>query len=354
MERNRSLKRLAYSLSASMLFAHTLTIAAEPVTVATYGGIWADTLNSVCAVPFTKETGIPIKMVATDNSIAQIRIQQMTKNVQWDISPTEGDGATIATKNGWLQPLDWDYIDPERKIADVARMPTAIGSVAYSVALAYRTDKVPEGKTFTGWKDFWNVAEFPGPRSLRNSPVENLEFALIADGVEPKDVYNALRADGGIDRAFKKLDEIKPAITVWWTSGQQPSQMLATGNVFYTTTFNGRVQPLQEQNVPVAIVWDGAVVEMSNYSIQKNAKNPQGAMAFMKYCWNDAKRLAQIAQRLPYSSFNNDMYEHLDEKVAANLPTYPDNLKVQFTYDAEFWAEHRQEIQARWDTWRLQ
>ena len=43
----------------------------------------------------------------------------------------------------------------------------------------------------------------------------NLEFALIADGVAPGDVYKVLATSEGVDRAFRKLDQLKPYI-VWW------------------------------------------------------------------------------------------------------------------------------------------
>src|SRR5690606_2938773 len=190
-------RKCSVGLLTALLVSPIAALAKDPVVFASYGGAWSDTIKEVCGVPFEKETGTPVKFVATDNSIAQIRIQQMTRNVQWDIGPTEGDAWLIATEQGWLEALDWDYIDPNKDIAEVARMPTAIGAVAYSVAIGYRTDKVPEGKTFTGWKDFWNVQDFPGPRSLRNSPVENLEFALIADGVAPADVYDVLATKEG-------------------------------------------------------------------------------------------------------------------------------------------------------------
>ena len=193
----------------------------KSVTIANYGGAWADTLNRICVQPFGKETGITVTQAATDDSLAQIRVQQTTKNILWDIGPTERAGLPIASKNGWLHPIDWALVDPENKLPPIARKEFAIGSIAYSTTIGVRTDKLPAGKTFTGWRDFWDVKRFPGPRTLRNSPVENLEFALIADGVKPSEVYDVLKGPGGVDRAFKKLDEIKPAITVWWTSGQQ-------------------------------------------------------------------------------------------------------------------------------------
>jgi putative spermidine/putrescine transport system substrate-binding protein len=166
-------------------------------------------------------------------------------------------------------------------------------------------------------------------------------------------VYDELRTPGGVDRAFKKLDEIKPSITVWWTTGQQPVQLLATGDVFFASAFNGRITQLQKDNVPVNMVWNGGSLNVSYYSIQKGSRNAQAAMQFMKFCWNDPQRLAEIARDLPYAGFNPDMYKYLTANEAKILPTAPENLPRQFTFDAEFWADHQKEIMARWQAWRL-
>lgn len=328
--------------------------AAEKIVWASYGGAWADVMKRVCIKPFNEQTGIEVALAATDDSMAQIRVQQMTKNILWDISPTERDSLPTGEKNGWYLPIDWKVVDPDNKLPPLARKQYAIGSVAYSTVIAYRTDKLPAGKTFRGWQDFWNVKEFPGPRSLRNSPVENLEFALIADGVDPKDVYTVLATPEGLDRAFKKLDEIRPSILVWWTSGQQPSQLLASGEVFYVTSFNGRIKQLQDDKVPVDFTFNGGSLDVSYYSIQKGAKNPAAAQQFMKYCWNDPQKLAEITRFLPYSGFHPDMDEFLSKEELSKLPTYEDNLKVQFTLNSEFWTANRRNVQTRWDAWRLQ
>jgi len=336
----------AASLTASV--AH-----AESIVLANYGGAWASLLKRVCTDPFTKQTGVDVTQAATGDSLAQIRVQQTTGNVLWDISPTEGASLPVSQRNGWLEPLDWKVIDPDNKLSPLARQPYAIGAIAYSTTIGYRTDKVPPGKTFSGWKDFWDVKDFPGPRTLRDSPMENLEFALIADGVPVSQVYDVLKAPGGVDRAFKKLDEIKPSITVWWTTGQQPVQLLATGDVFYATAFNGRITQLQKDKVPVSMIWNGASLNVSYYSIQKGAHNAHAAMEFMKFCWNDPQRLAEIARDLPYAGFNPDMYKVLSADEAKILPTAPANVPLQFTFNAQYWADNQKEITARWQAWRL-
>ena len=89
---------------------------------------------------------------------------------------------------------------------------------------------------------------------MRRSPVVNLEFALMGDGVPVDEVYALLDTDAGIARAFRKLDTIKDDI-VWWEAGAQPPQMLADGEVAMSTAYNGRIfnaQVLEEQ--PFVIV----------------------------------------------------------------------------------------------------
>ena len=41
-----------------------------------------------------------------------------------------------------------------------------VPNIVYATVIAYNTDKFPEGKQPRSWADFWNVEEFPGPRSL--------------------------------------------------------------------------------------------------------------------------------------------------------------------------------------------
>lgn len=54
--------------------------------------------------------------------------------------------------------------------------------------------------------------KYPGKRALRSGPKITLEVALMGDGVDAKDVYKVLGTPEGLNRAFKKLDSIKPNI----------------------------------------------------------------------------------------------------------------------------------------------
>ena len=89
--------------------------------------------------------------------------------------------------------------------------PYYVGGDAFSTVVAWNTKTYGEAGP-QNWVDFWDVKKFPGTRSYRNTVT--LEPALIADGVPIDQVYAVLSAPGGIERAIKKLEELKPHIAV--------------------------------------------------------------------------------------------------------------------------------------------
>src|SRR6185437_4806523 len=87
---------------------------------------------------------------------------------------------------------------------------------------------------------FLGREEVSGKRSYRKSVAGALEPALMADGVPADKVYEVLSAPGGIERAIKKIKELKPNIAVWWASGAQHAQLMKDGEVDMITGWNGR------------------------------------------------------------------------------------------------------------------
>ena len=85
------------------------------------------------------------------------------------------------------------------------------GITSYSLGtnLVYRKDKFPNGGP-QSWADFWDVKKFPGSRCFYDRSFSCLAFALLADGVPADKLYPM-----DVDRAFRKMSEIKPHIKVW-------------------------------------------------------------------------------------------------------------------------------------------
>jgi hypothetical protein len=89
------------------------------------------------------------------------------------------------------------------------------------------------------------------PKANLEGAKYTLEFALMADGVPVKDVYKVLASKEGQDRAFKKLDELKPNIQ-WWEAGAQPPQRVRLEHhvvVHHEQAVAGRGQETADQQV---------------------------------------------------------------------------------------------------------
>lgn len=342
------------ALILSATFAAGTAFADESLTYAGSGGGLAQVMKGVFDDPFTAATGINVNALATSDRASALKAMQVAGSTIWDVTELNPVEYATASLSGWLEPLDWAVIDPNGALPDNAKLADAGIAATYSTVMAVRTDELPEGKQMTSWADFWDVEAFPGGRALQNQPIDNLEFALIADGVAAADVYTVLATQEGQDRAFAKLDEIKPHITAWWTAGAQPVQMLSDGEVAFTSAYNGRITKLAAEGIPVEINWNGGGIKPSYVAIVKGSENVEAGQKYISFMMTDPARAAQFASMVPYPGLVNGLYDHIDPAIGASMPTHPDNVASQFVTDALFWGQHLDQLKERWEDWILE
>ncbi|MCB1972450.1 MAG: extracellular solute-binding protein, partial [Geminicoccaceae bacterium] len=170
-----------------------------------------------------------------------------------------------------------------------------IPQIIYSTAFAYRTDAFQNGEQPKTMADVFDLEKFPGKRTLQKSPVNNLEWALIADGVPVGEVYDVLDTPEGVDRAFAKLDTIKSEV-IWWTEGAVPAQLLADGEVVFGTGFNGRLfSAIEEEGQPLAMIWDGQAMDIDGWAIPADGAHIEDVKKFLRFA-TDTQRLADQAK----------------------------------------------------------
>jgi putative spermidine/putrescine transport system substrate-binding protein len=290
---------------------------------------------------------------ATDNKVmveqganfAKLKAMVKSGNVQWDAAEAVSmDLVIVGEKEGILEPIDYSIIKKDDLISSAIH-PYGVGMAFYSTVMAYRIEKYPSGPK--NWKDFWDVKKFPGPRALENNPYNNLEFALMADGVSPDKLYPL-----DVDRAFRSLDRIKPHVKVWWTSGAQPAQLLTDKEVDMTSAWNGRIYAIVKKGAKVETVWNQAMIQSSAWVVPKGAKNGKLAMELIDYL-HDPKRQACFAKIVAYPGPNKKAFEYLDAEFGNSLPTFPKNYEQQVAVNYQWWVENRDKVQERWDTWLL-
>ena len=222
-----------------------------------------------------------------------------------------------------------------------------VGFFVWSTALAYNADKLKAAPS--GWADFWDVKKFPGKRGMRKGAHYNLEFALMADGVAPKDVYKVLGTKASQDRAFKKLDELKPNIQ-WWEAGAQPPQFLVAGDVVMSTAYNGRISAAQKEGKNLKVVWNGSIYDLDYWAIPKGTPNKALAEKYIAYTLTP-KPQESYAEHISYGPANLAAIKSLDAKTLANLPNSPANGKNAVLQDIAFWTDHSDELEQRFSAW---
>ena len=97
------------------------------------------------------------------------------------------------------------------------------------------------------WATLWDVARYPGQRAFFRGPRLTLELALLADGVPPGKIYSQLSTQAGIDRAFRKLSQLRPYI-IWWKSPSEAYHILQEQTVLMGITPSGIILSPQTRN----------------------------------------------------------------------------------------------------------
>jgi putative spermidine/putrescine transport system substrate-binding protein len=309
------------------------------------GGALDEAQRKVFSNPFEKETGIKVIHTAPTN-FAKLKAMVETGNVEWDITELPPRDMVRAVKLGYLEPIDYTVVKKADLLPEAA-LPYALGGGYYSTILAYNTNKFPKGKHPQSWAEFWDVKKFPGRRSLRNSPADTLEIALLADGVASDKLYPL-----DVDRAFKSLDRIKSHIAVWWTVGAQPAQLLTDKEVDLATSWNGRITDIQRKGAPVEIEWNQEILSLSYYGVVKGAKHKMNAMKYLAFRQRP-DRQAEWIKTLPYPGASKSIFKYVTPELAKVLPTYPEHLKNAARVNFEWWLENADKVQERWNAWML-
>ncbi|MFT4192242.1 MAG: polyamine ABC transporter substrate-binding protein [Comamonas sp.] len=344
MQPSNTLRTLC-ALSAAALLS--LGASAKDLTVVNFGGANGNAQKIAYVQTFEQATGNKIIGVEYNGEQAKVKAMVEAGRTTWDVVEVETGDLTRGCDEGLYEKIDWAKVGPKADFIPEAVTECGVGTFVWSTVLAYDSSKLKTAPT--SWADFWDVKKFPGKRGMRKQALYNLEFALMADGVAPKDVYKVLATKAGVDRAFKKLDEIKPYIQ-WWEAGAQPPQFLVAGDVVMSTAFNGRIDAAKREGKPLNVVWNGGIYDLDYWVIPKGTPNKDLAYDFIKHA-SAADHQAVYAQNIAYGPVNVNALKKLDAKTAADLPSAPANAAVGVLMGGEFWTDHGEELQQRFTAW---
>jgi putative spermidine/putrescine transport system substrate-binding protein len=315
--------------------------------IATFGGTMQETQQRAYFEPFEKATGIKVKAFAGSDP-TKIKAMVETKNIEWDLAQlSRGTILNLMKTGDYFERIDYSLVNDG--VDKAYRFEYGLEMLVWAQVLAYRTDAT-KGATPSGWADFWDTKKFPGDRAMvgtGNGGWPELEFALMASGVEPDKLYPI-----DIDRAFASYDKIKKDVIKWWDTGAMPVQLLTDREVVMTSVWNGRMAALQAAGVPAQISWPQGLLKRDAWGIPKGAANATNAQKFVAYS-TMAIPQARISLGIPYGSVNNDSNKYIPDERQKVLPSSPAIKSQLVTYNYDWWIDNRATVINRFNKWLL-
>ncbi|MGY8638510.1 ABC transporter substrate-binding protein [Bradyrhizobium sp. 14AA] len=336
-------------LAVGALAPAKVAFAGDQLTVTSAGGAYQAAERKVYFEPFSKATGVKITEDEYNFELAKIRSMVETKTVSWDVVEAYGSMTLRMCTEGIIETIDWKKLGLERTtLMGADTQDCGVPTMAAATVVAYDKDKLPNSPMTIA--DLFDTQKFPGKRGLWKDPVGNLEWALIADGVPIKDVYEVLNTPEGVDRAFKKLDTIKKDV-VWWTAGAQPPQLLADGQVVMTAAWNGRIaDAVKNSGRHFEIMWDAATMGYNYWVIPKGDPRRDDAYKFIAFA-SSPQPQANLTAYIPYGPANKDAIALVDPAILPNLPNSPNHMVRAVWSNLPFWVEKGDELHQRFTAW---
>jgi putative spermidine/putrescine transport system substrate-binding protein len=303
------------------------------------GGPSGESIEKGYLEPFTKESDIKV-VRENPSGLGKLRAMVEAGSVTSILLELSSPELEQAKALDLVEPLDWEAIAPE-PIFEEARDEKGYGYQYYSTIMAWREDaKAPQS-----WQDFWNVEEFPGKRALPDYAAYILPMALLADGVPLEELYPL-----DLDRAFASLEKIKDDVAVWWQAGAQPPQLLQDNEVQYAVAWSGRVAGQEG----IDYTFEDGQLDIAFFVVPKGASPEAMEVANgILYEMSVPENQAVAADVVSYTGNSPDLEPLLPKDRIEQFPTTAANKDVQFLSDANWWFENAEEVETRWQEFKL-
>jgi len=344
---------------------------ADSLTIVSWGGAYSNSQLQAYHNPYSSMTGTEIvNDESSAEAVAKLRAMNEANNVTWDVVDVVAADAMRLCDEGLALEIDADSqlaaapdgTPASEDFGDLLVSDCFIPQIVYSTTFGYRTDVAAwNGATPADVCAVFDTDGFPGKRALEKRPINNMEWALICDGVAKDDVYDVLSTDEGVTQALAKLATIRDDV-IWWSAGAETPQLLADSEAVMGSTYNGRLfSVIEEQKQPVAMLWDAQVFDLDGWIIPTGLDPAREARAlhYVKFA-TDTQRLADQSKFISYGPARASSaplvgkHAELGIEMAPHMPTDPNNAKNTFLYNYEWWADNRDDMDAKFQTWLAQ
>jgi putative spermidine/putrescine transport system substrate-binding protein len=266
----------------------------RPLTFVSWGGALSDTEKNAFTTPFAKMKGITV-INTSPTETAKIRAMVQAKNVEWDVVTVGGNLAWQGQRDGFIETLDFSKIPNAKNIDPGWVAPTSIATSTGATIIGWSTKAFPANAGPQSWADFWDVKRFPGRRGLYTNLLYNYEAALLAAGTAWSEVFPVTPEK--VEIVFGKLKEIKPHVSVWWSAGAQPPQLLSTGELALSSVWNGRALTATADGAEIAFTYRDGIAWGNWWVLPKGTPNLELAHELLNYALTEAAQVRLLPLR---------------------------------------------------------
>lgn len=355
-------KAVVFGCATVLLALASTSVLAMPqkdLTVVSWGGNYTRSQMLAYVNPYREKSDEWVWMETYNGGLDEIREQVETANVTWDVVDFEQSDLIRGCHEGLLEKIDHATLPPGEDGTPASEdfivgafTECGVAQTVWATVVAFDNQAVG-GTAPTKLADFFDVKKYPGKRGLRRDPRVIMEWALMADGVAPGDVYATLATEAGQKRAFAVLDRIKTSI-VWWETGSEPVELLESDAVVMTSVWNGRMyRPIVEEGKAFTILWDGQVWDIDSWGIPKGSYNLAKALDFIRFS-TSSRALAEQTKYISYGPARKSAIALVAEATKVHLPTAAENMSHALQTDAQWWATHHADLSEKFEHWLAQ
>jgi putative spermidine/putrescine transport system substrate-binding protein len=328
------------------VFAWGGPAAARDLAVALHDALAPAALRDAVVRPFAEAAGLAVDVQAWEGGSAALRAR-LEGGAGWDVLSLTGAEMLAGCEAGLLERLDWAALGGRERMLPGGAAECGLGVAVRGLVLAWDRDKM---QGMPGWAEFGDVVKHPGRRGLRKQARGTLEIALMADGVAPGEVYRTLRSEAGVERAFRRLEQLRPYI-VWWQDDVEAARLLASDEVLMTSAPSaGIAEAVRELGRPFAVQWNGSLTSVVALSVVKGSPNLPNAMRLLAHA-ADPRVQAGLAARAQMGPMVRGALEGMAPEALVLLATSPAALGGALAADEAFWRDHLPRLSQRFDAW---
>jgi putative spermidine/putrescine transport system substrate-binding protein len=118
-----------------------------------------------------------------------------------------------------------------------------------------------------------------------------------------------------------------------------------------TMAANGRIfDAIHNDKQPFSIIWDRQIWNLDLWVVPKGSKHAEDACKFIAFAAKP-EQLAEQTKYISYGPVRKSAAAMVAPEIANQLPTAEANFRTALQNDFQFWADHGDELNERFNVW---